>query len=94
MTGCDSGCDSGGLEVTHFRLDVTKTSITSITSGFWPDVTLDGSLPGASPTIYSTSERECAVSILVSINVCVVKLRLELATAVGQHAADAAAPSY
>ena len=35
--------------MTHFRLDVTKTSITSITSGFWPDVTLDGSLPGANP---------------------------------------------
>ena len=51
MTGCDSGCDSGGLEVTHFRLDVTITSITSITSGFWPDVTLDGSLPGASPKV-------------------------------------------
>ena len=49
MTGCDSGCDSGGLEVTHFRLDVTITSITSITSGFWPDVTLDGSLPGGHP---------------------------------------------
>ena len=30
--------------MTHFRLDVT---ITSITSGFWPDVTLDGSLPDA-----------------------------------------------
>ena len=28
--------------MTHFRLDVTKTSITS---GFWPDVTLDVSLP-------------------------------------------------
>ena len=50
MTGCDSGCDSGGLEVTHFRLDVTITSITSITSGFWPDVTLDGSLPGGHPS--------------------------------------------
>ena len=36
--------------MTHFRLDVTITSITSITSGFWPDVTLDGSLPGAHPT--------------------------------------------
>ena len=35
--------------MTHFRLDVTKTSITSITSGFWPDVTLDGSLPGGHP---------------------------------------------
>ena len=35
--------------MTHFRLDVTITSITSITSGFWPDVTLDGSLPGAHP---------------------------------------------
>ena len=51
MTGCDSGCDSGGLEVTHFRLDVTITSITSITSGFWPDVTLDGSLPGGHPSL-------------------------------------------
>ena len=36
--------------MTHFRLDVTITSITSITSGFWPDVTLDGSLPGGHPT--------------------------------------------
>ena len=37
--------------MTHFRLDVTITSITSITSGFWPDVTLDGSLPGAHPNL-------------------------------------------
>eukprot|EP01048_Picozoa_sp_COSAG05_P001137 COSAG05_NODE_37_length_27688_cov_18.080394_9_plen_77_part_00 len=36
--------------MTHFRLDVTITSITSITSGFWPDVTLDGSLPGGHPS--------------------------------------------
>ena len=35
--------------MTHFRLDVTITPITSITSGFWPDVTLDGSLPGGHP---------------------------------------------
>ena len=47
MTGCDSGCDSGGLEVTHFRLDVTITSITSITSGFCTDVTLDVHFQGA-----------------------------------------------
>ena len=39
--------------MTHFGLDVTITSITSITSGFRPDVTLDGSLPGASPTPYA-----------------------------------------
>jgi hypothetical protein len=38
---------SRGLEVSHFRLDVTKTSITS---GFWPDVTLDVSLPGGHPS--------------------------------------------
>ena len=37
--------------MTHFRLDVTITSITSITSGFRPDVTLDGSLPGAHPKV-------------------------------------------
>ena len=38
---------TGGLEVTHFRLDVTKTSITS---GFWPDVSLDVSLPRGNPS--------------------------------------------
>ena len=47
--------------MTHFRLDVTKTSITflhgcefhvnSIKSGFWPDVTLDVSLPGGNRII-------------------------------------------
>ena len=53
MTGCDSGCDSGGLEVTHFRLDVTITSITSITSGFCTDVTLDVHFQGAALVVAS-----------------------------------------
>ena len=47
LTGCDSGCDSGGLEFNHFWLDVTKTSKTSITSGFCTDVTLDVHFQGA-----------------------------------------------
>ena len=33
--------------MTHFRLDVTITSITSITSGFCTDVTLDVHFQGA-----------------------------------------------
>ena len=36
--------------MTHFRLDVTITSITSITSGFCTDVTLDVHFQGA--TLY------------------------------------------
>ena len=38
---------SGGLEFNHFWLDVTKTSKTSITSGFCTDVTLDVHFQGA-----------------------------------------------
>ena len=38
---------SGGPEFNHFWLDVTKTSKTSITSGFCTDVTLDVHFQGA-----------------------------------------------
>ena len=43
---------SGGPEFNHFWLDVTKTSKTSITSGFYTDVTLDVHFQGA--TLAST----------------------------------------
>ena len=41
---------SGGPEFNHFWLDVTKTSKTSITSGFYTDVTLDVHFQGATLT--------------------------------------------
>ena len=46
---------SGGPEFNHFWLDVTKTSKTSITSGFCTDVTLDVHFQGA--TLLRTASR-------------------------------------
>ncbi len=45
---------SGGPEFNHFWLDVTKTSKTSITSGFYTDVTLDVHFQGATLIVKSS----------------------------------------